>query len=35
MKAEQLDQKFDSNKDDIVDDLDLSTISRPNEHKKG
>jgi len=34
MKAEQFDQKFDANEDDILDDLDLSKISRPNQTKK-
>ncbi|TYK66942.1 type II toxin-antitoxin system BrnA family antitoxin [Colwellia echini] len=34
MKAEQFDQKFDANEDDILDDLDLSTISRPNQTQK-
>ena len=34
MKAEQFDQKFDVNDDDILDDLDLSTITRPNQAQK-
>lgn len=34
MKAEQFDQKFDANEDDILDDLDLSTKSRPNQTQK-
>ena len=34
MKAEQFDQKFDANEGDIIDDLDLSTISRPNQTQK-
>jgi len=34
MKAEQFDQKFDANEDDILDDLDLSSISRPNQTQK-
>lgn len=36
MKAKTLDKKFDDNKSDIVDELDLSTIKRPNQvTKKG
>ena len=31
MKAEEFDQKFDANDDDILDDLDLSTVSRSNQ----
>jgi hypothetical protein len=34
MKAEQFDQKFDANDEDILDDLDLSTKSRPNQTQK-
>lgn len=34
MKAKQFDQKFDANDDDILDDLDFSTISRPNQTQK-
>jgi len=34
MKAKSLDKKFDENKSDIVDDLDLSTIKRPNQKQK-
>jgi hypothetical protein len=34
MKAEQFDQKFDSNDDDIIDDLDLSSVTRPNQSQK-
>ncbi|MGB3621270.1 CopG family transcriptional regulator [Ketobacter sp. MCCC 1A13808] len=30
MKAKSLDKKFDDNQSDIVDELDLSTIKRPN-----
>ena len=30
MKAKDFDKKFDNNKVDIIDDLDLSTIKRPN-----
>ena len=34
MKAKSLDKKFDDDKSDIVDDLDLSTIKRPNQAQK-
>ena len=34
MKTEQFDQKFDSNEDDIIDDLDLSSVTRPNQSQK-
>ena len=34
MKAKQFDHKFDANDDDILDDLDFSTISRPNQTQK-
>ncbi len=34
MKAKNFDKKFDDNKQDIIDDLDLSTISRPNQKQK-
>lgn len=34
MKAKQFDKKFDENKLDIVSDLDLSTIKRPNQEQK-
>lgn len=34
MKAKTLDKKFDENKSDIVDELDLSTIKRPNQAQK-
>lgn len=30
MKAQQFDKKFDEGKDEIIDDLDLSTLKRPN-----
>ncbi len=30
MKAEDFDRKFDEGKEDIIDDLDLSSIRRPN-----
>ena len=34
MKAKDFDKKFDDNKQDIIDDLDLSTITRPNLSQK-
>jgi len=34
MKAKDFDKKFDENKQDIIDDLDLSTIKRPNQSQK-
>ncbi len=34
MKAKNFDKKFDDNKQDIIDDLDLSTIKRPNQKQK-
>ncbi|MEJ2682734.1 MAG: CopG family transcriptional regulator [Gammaproteobacteria bacterium] len=34
MKAKSLDKKFDENKADILDDLDLSSIQRPNQAQK-
>jgi len=34
MKAGQFDQKFDSNDNDIIDDLDLSSVTRPNQTQK-
>ncbi|MEH6504378.1 MAG: CopG family transcriptional regulator [Cycloclasticus sp.] len=34
MKAKNFDTKFDDNKQDIIDDLDLSTIKRPNQKQK-
>lgn len=34
MKAKSLDKKFDDNKGDIDDELDLSTIRRPNQTPK-
>ena len=33
MKASQFDKKFDANKQDIIDDLDLSSITRPIKSK--
>lgn len=34
MKAEAFEQKFDDNKEDIINDLDLSTLHRPNQKQK-
>lgn len=34
MKANEFDKKFDDNKTDIIDDLDLSTLKRPNQTQK-
>ncbi len=34
MKAKDFDKKFDDNKQDIVGDLDLSTLKRPNQTQK-
>ena len=34
MKAKAFDKKFDENKSDILNDLDLSTIQRPNQVQK-
>ena len=34
MKAKDFDKKFDDNKADIIDDLDLSTVKRPNQSQK-
>jgi hypothetical protein len=34
MKAKEFDKKFDDNNFDIVDDLDLSTIRKPNQAQK-
>lgn len=31
MKAKNFDKKFDAGNEDIIDDLDLSTIRRPNQ----
>lgn len=31
MKAKDFDKKFDLDKEDIIDDLDLSTAKRPNQ----
>jgi hypothetical protein len=34
MKANEFDKKFDENKSDIIDDLDLSTMKRLNQVQK-
>ena len=34
MKAKELDEKFDAGIEDVVDDLDLSTFSRPNQAQR-
>jgi hypothetical protein len=34
MKAKAIDKKFDDAKSDIVGDLDLSTINRPNQMQR-
>ncbi len=34
MKAKDFDKKFDQAKKDIIDDLDLSTMRRPNQEQK-
>jgi len=34
MKAEIFDKKFDDNNEDIISDLDLSTLKRPNQKQK-
>jgi hypothetical protein len=34
MKSEAFDEKFDENRTDIIDDLDLSTLRRPNQQQK-
>ena len=34
MKASHFDKKFDDGSEDIVDDLDLSTISRPGREQR-
>jgi hypothetical protein len=34
MKAKDFDKKFDNNEQDIIDDLELSTIKRPNQNQK-
>lgn len=34
MKASEFDQKFDAGVEDIIDDLDMSTVTRPNKEQK-
>lgn len=34
MNAEEFDDKFDADKEDVVDDLDLSTARRVNQEQK-
>jgi hypothetical protein len=34
MKANELDKKFDEGVEDIIDDFDLSTATRPNREQK-
>ena len=34
MKAKMFDNKFDDNKVDVIDDLDISTLKRPNQIQK-
>ena len=34
MKAKDFDKKFDESKTDIIDDLDLFTLKRPNQQQK-
>jgi len=34
MKAKDFDKKFNEDKEDIIDDLDLSSIKRPNQAQK-
>ncbi len=34
MKAKSFDEKFDDDQEDIIDDLDLSTLKRPNQAQK-
>ncbi len=34
MKAKNFDKKFDDNKQDIIENLDLSTLKRPNQKQK-
>ena len=34
MKANDLDQKFDTGKEDVIADLDLSTVVKPNQSQK-
>ena len=34
MKAKKFDKKFDDNEEDIIENLDLSTLKRPNQEQK-
>jgi hypothetical protein len=34
MKASEFDRKFDAGAEDIVDDLDMATATRPNKEQK-
>ena len=34
MKAKEFDKKFDDNEEDIIENLDLSTLKRPNQEQK-
>ena len=34
MKSKDFDKKFDDNKIDIIDDLDLTSLRRPNQKQK-
>ena len=34
MKAKEFEDKFDQNNDDIIDELDVSTLRRPNQEQK-
>ena len=34
MKAKEFDKKFDNNEEDIIENLDLSTLTRPNQEQK-
>ena len=34
MKAKAFDEKFDDDNEDIINNLDLSTLKRPNQNRK-
>jgi len=34
MKAKDFDKKFDQNQEDIIDDLDLTTLRKPNQEQR-
>jgi len=34
MKASELDKKFDDGAEDIIDDLDMATATRPNKEQR-